>query len=77
MLCLVLFQMTVDSDLLCSEIHCLSNEIKDLIPKLITRIEYNKLKASSISNSSQEELFQIKKQTSTFLKELESLTVIR
>lgn len=65
------------SDLLCSEIHCLSNEIKDLIPKLITRIEYNKLKASSISNSSQEELFQIKKQTSTFLKELESLTVIR
>lgn len=62
------------SDLSC-DIHCLSNNIKDLIPKLITRIEYNKIKASSVSNTSKKDLLKIKQETSTFLNEFQSLVV--
>ena len=53
------------------DIHCLSNEIKDLLPKLITRIEYNKVISSSTVNSSKEKLENVKSQTTTFLKGFE------
>jgi len=58
------------SDKICHDIHCLSNDIKDLTPKLISRIEYNKTITQSNLNFSNGMLEKEKKKTSTFLKEL-------
>lgn len=51
-------------------INCLSNEIKDLIPSLITRIEYNKIIATTGSNTDLEKSKKCKEETVTFLKDL-------
>jgi hypothetical protein len=60
-------------DVLGHDLHCLSNEIKDLIPKLITRMEYNKVMSDSRVSLSIEndKLYKLKTETATFLKELE------
>jgi hypothetical protein len=59
-----------DSDKLAHDIHCLSNEIKDLIPNLITRIEYNKIICQSNSLVPVDQVDKEKTKTITFLKEL-------
>lgn len=60
-----------DIDLINSNIHSCSNEIKYLLPELITRIEYNKIIGSTISKTELEKLRKCELQTLTFLKELE------
>lgn len=62
-------------DVIHHDIDCLSNKIKDLFPKLVTRIEYNKV--MSQSNSKCNNLDEIKNETTTFLKELELFVNIR
>ena len=66
-------QMKDVNDSLSLSINSYSNQIKDLIPKLITRIEYNKIISSSSFDidSKLEKLNDCEKQTITFLKELE------
>lgn len=63
--------MADEIDLINSKIHISSNEIKNLIPQLISRIEYNKIIGSTISNTEIEKLKDCKNKTITFLKELE------
>jgi hypothetical protein len=58
-----------DKDVITHDIDCVSNKIKDLLPKLVTRIEYNKV--LSQSNSKVKNIDIIKEETTTFLRELE------
>ena len=56
------------------DIECLSNDIKFLIPKLITRIEYNKMRISLSSpvNLDENQLKEFLKETKSFVTILES-----
>ena len=55
------------------EIECLSNEIKFLIPNLITKIEYNKIFVSSdILKLTDDKLKEYLEQTKSFVSHLES-----
>jgi hypothetical protein len=63
--------MADDIDLINSKIHISSNEIKNLIPQLISRIEYNKIIGSTRSNTEIEKLKDCEIKTITFLKEIE------
>lgn len=58
-----------NSDSVSHDIHCNSNEIKDLIPKLITRIEFNK-HITYDHNCSETELISRNLETVNFLKDL-------
>jgi len=53
------------------DIHCLSNEIKFLLPNLVTRIEFNKAKTMSYRKENKDNLNRIKQESSIFLKELQ------
>lgn len=56
------------------DIECLSNDIKFLIPKLITKIEYNKIvnNLSNPLNLSESQLEEYLEQTKSFVSHLES-----
>ncbi len=55
------------------DVECLSNEIKFLIPSLITKIEYNKIFVSSdLLNFTDEKLKEYLEQTKSFVSHLES-----
>lgn len=55
------------------DVECLSNEIKFLIPSLITKIEYNKIFVSSdILNFTDEKLKEYLEKTKSFVLHLES-----